>query len=693
MMEPSVVFRVRLLPRLAALCVLVVLAMLVVLAVPGASPMAGTPPVPPPNPFRADSVRSGELSNADVVAYRAAFAAGQRHFWETVPLLLAPVQDRRLVPVLDWLRIRNGRQDDPDAIRRFIAEQPDLPGHTRLAIRLEEAVLATEDAAAINAHFADRPALTRQGKLHLALTRKASDPTGAMKIARDLWRDADFDLADERRLLSGFRSGLTAEDHAVRLDRLLWSKHRAAATRLLPLVPDDLKRLARARLALMYRRPNVDSAIAAVPAHLQRDAGLLYDRTRWRRRAGRHEGAQEILLSGPDHGARPDLWWIERRIQIRQLLADDAYEKAWRVARDHGMERGAAFAQGEFEAGWIALRYLDRPRIALQHFETLFDNVAYPVSRARGAYWIARAHQALRDPNRAAEWFRRAASHTGTYYGQLGLLAIGGGRLELPTEPAISAADRAEFDQLSLVQITRLLVEVGQDHLARRFLTHMGQSAASAGRRLLIGDMAQRLERADLQVLAGKLAALDQVVLPSITWPLNAELSGDLQVGSALAHAIVRQESAFNPRAVSHAGARGLMQLMPGTARLVARETEAAYQPRRLTDDPAYNARLGSTYLAWQIRDFDGYLPMAIAAYNAGPHRVKRWIEAHGDPRNGTVDAVDWVERIPFSETRNYVQRVLEALQVYRVRMETDNDLRLARDLGIRSDGLRIVLR
>jgi len=182
-------------------------------------------------------------------------------------------------------------------------------------------------------------------------------------------------------------------------------------------------------------------------------------------------------------------------------------------------------------------------------------------------------------------------------------------------------------------------------------------------------------------------------VLPSITWPLNAELSGDLQVGSALAHAIVRQESAFNPRAVSHAGARGLMQLMPGTARLVARETEAAYQPRRLTDDPAYNARLGSTYLAWQIRDFDGYLPMAIAAYNAGPHRVKRWIEAHGDPRNGTVDAVDWVERIPFSETRNYVQRVLEALQVYRVRMETDNDLRLARDLGIRSDGLRIVLR
>lgn len=687
MMEPSVVFRVRLLPRVAALCVLAVL------VVPVASPMAGTPPVPTPNPFRVDTLRGGELSPADVLAYRTAFAAGQRHMWETVPLLLAPVQDRRLVPVLDWLRIRNGRQDDPDAIRQFIAAQPDLPGHTRLAIRLEEAVLATEDTAAIDAHFAARPALTRQGKLHLALTQKTSDPTAATKIARDLWRDANFDLADERRLLSGFRSVLTAEDHAVRLDRLLWSKHRAAATRMLPLVPEDLRRLARARLALMYRRPNVDSAIAAVPAYLQSDAGLLYDRTRWRRRAGRHDGAQDILLSGPDHGARPDLWWIERRIQIRELLADDAYEKAWRIARDHGMEHGAAFAQGEFEAGWIALRYLDRPRVALQHFETLFDNVAYPVSRARGAYWIARAHQALLDPARAADWFRRAATHAGTYYGQLGLLAIGGARLDLPNEPPISDAERAEFEQLPLVQITRLLVEVGQDHLARQFLTHMGQSAASTGRRQLIGDMAQRLERVDLQVLAGKLAALDQVVLPSITWPLNAELSGDLEVGPALAHAIARQESAFNPRAVSHAGARGLMQLMPGTARLVARETEAAYQPRRLTDDPAYNARLGSTYLAWQIRDFDGYLPMAIAAYNAGPHRVKRWIEAHGDPRNGSVDPVDWVERIPFSETRNYVQRVLESLQVYRVRMESGHDLRLARDLGIRADGLRIVLR
>lgn len=680
-------FRIRLLSRFVAFPVLAVL------TVPVVSVMAGAPPVPAPNPFRAEMARGGELSPGDIVAYRAAFAAGRRHFWETVPLLLAPVRDRRLVPVLDWLRIRNGRQDDPGVIRQFIADQPDLPGHTRLATRLEEAVLATGDQAAIDAHFGARPALTREGKLYLALARKASDPAGALATARDLWRDADLDLADERRLLAGFRSGLTAEDHAARLDRLLWSKHRAAATRVLPLVPDGLKRLARARLALMYRRPNVDSAIAAVPAQLQNDAGLLYDRTRWRRRAGRHEGAQEILLSAPDHGARPDLWWIERRIQIRQLLADGAFEKAWRIASEHGLERGAAFAQGEFEAGWIALRYLDRPGLALQHFETLFDNVAYPVSRARGAYWIARAHQALQDPNQAADWFRRAATHSGTYYGQLGLQAIGGARLDLPDEPLISDAARTAFDQLPLVQLTRLLVEVGEDHLARQFLTHMGQSAASTERRLLIGDMARRLERADLQVLAGKLAALDQVVLPSITWPLSPELSGDLEVGPALAHAIARQESAFNAAAISHAGARGLMQLMPGTARLVARETEAAYQPRRLIDDPAYNARLGSTYLAWQIRDFDGYLPMAIAAYNAGPHRVKRWIEAHGDPRSGAVDPVDWVERIPFSETRNYVQRVLEALQVYRVRMGGDHDLQLASDLGVRADGLRIVFR
>lgn len=686
-MEPSVVFRIRPRVRSAALT------LLAILAVSPAPLLAETPPVPQPNPFRHETAGQGELSAADLRAYRAAFAAGRRHFWDTVPLLLAPVRDRRLVPVLDWLRIRNGREDDPAVIRRFIADQPDLPGHTRLAIRLEEAVLATEDEAVIAAHFAERPALTREGRLHLALARRASDPAGALDIARDLWREADFDQVEERRLLSAFRKGLTVEDHAARLDRLLWTRHRAAVNRMLRLVPQDLKRLAEARLALIYRRPGVDGAVAAVPAHLQGDPGLLYERTRWRRRAGNHAGAQEILLSRPDQGARPDLWWVERRIQVRQLLADGAFEKAWRVAGEHGLERGAGFAQGEFEAGWIALRFLDRPQVALRHFETLFANVAYPVSRARGAYWIARAHQALQDTSQAADWFRRAAAHPGTYYGQLGQLAIGGDSLRLPQEPVVDAAARAGFDRLPLVQITRLLLEVGEDGIARQFVTHLGQAATSTERRMLVGDLAWRLERADLQVLAGKLAMLDQVMLPSITWPLHGGLTEGLEVGSELAHAIARQESAFDPEAVSHAGARGLMQLMPATARLVARETEVAYQPRRLTDDPAYNARLGSTYLAWQIRDFDGYLPMAIAAYNAGPHRVKRWIEVHGDPRDGSVDPIDWVERIPFSETRNYVQRVLEALQIYRARMGQGHELRLASDLGVRGDGLRIVLR
>lgn len=652
----------------------------------GTAPATGeTPPLPTPNPFRVDVRATGDLSTTDLRAYRAAFTAGTRHAWDSVPLLLGPVKDRRLVPVLDWLRIRNGRQDDPAVIAGFIAANPEMPDQARLANRWEEAVLATEDSDRIAAHFAVSPARTRAGKLHQALALRTVEPDTAIATARALWQDRNLKQPEEAAILAAFRDRLTVADHAARADLLLWSERRTAAGRMRALLPDDLRRLTNARLSLMARRAGVDGAVAAVPPHLVNDPGLQYERTRWRRRAGQHAGAQEILLGNPDMGGRADLWWVERRIQIRQLIAEGRFDAAWRVARGHGLLRGAAFAQGEFEAGWLALNYLNRPDVALSHFETLYANVAYPVSRARGAYWVGRAHGDLGNTAQAANWYRRAAVHPTTYYGQMAMLAIGKGQLDLPAEPEVDPVARARFDAQPMVQFVGLLLEVGQYRLARQFLTHLGQrpgtAAASTEDRLLLGDLARRLDRADLQVLAGKMAARDQIVLPSISWPLMPELQADLAVESALAHAISRQESAFIPTAISRAGALGLMQLMPGTARQVARETVTAYQPRRLTDDPSYNARLGSTYLAWQIQEFDGYLPMAIAAYNAGPHRVRRWLVDHGDPRLGEVDPVDWVERIPFSETRNYVQRVLEALQVYRVRNGEGSDLALARDL------------
>ncbi|MDF1719676.1 MAG: lytic transglycosylase domain-containing protein [Minwuia sp.] len=642
---------------------------------------AEVPPVPAANPFRAQLQATGELSAADLGIYRAAFATGHRHAWDPVPLMLGPLQDRRLVPVLEWLKIRNGREEDPDAIARFIAAQPALPRQARLAARREEAVLATEDPTRIAAHFATRPALTRAGKLHQALAKRDSDPEGARAIVRDLWQDRDLKQSEEIAVLAAFGDWLTVDDHSARMDLLLWSERRTAAGRMRALLPTNLRLLANARLSLMARRPGVDDAVAAVPPHLVNDPGLLFERTRWRRRAGQHEGAQEILLGNPDMGSRPDLWWVERRIQIRQLIAEGRFDAAWRLARGHGLKRGAAFAQAEFEAGWLALSYLNRPEVALAHFETLYANVAFPVSRARGAYWIARAHRALGNDAQAGNWFRRATMHPTTYYGQMGMLAVGDSRLSLPEAPPVDPSARARFDAEPTVQLVRLLVEVGQNGLARQFLAHLGRGEISTQRRVLLGDLAHRLDRADLQVLAGKMAARDQIILPTIAWPSMVELQTVGAIEPALAHAIARQESAFNPTAISRVGARGLMQLMPATARQVAEEIVVAYQPRRLTDDPRYNALLGSTYLAWQIQEFDGYLPMAIAAYNAGPHRVRRWIVAHGDPRNGEVDPVDWMERIPFSETRNYVQRVLEALQIYRLLNEGGSTLALARDL------------
>jgi len=440
-----------------------------------ASVAADRPPLPNPNPFRGELRATGELSAADLRAYRAAFAAGARHAWEGVPLLLGPVQDRRLVPVLDWLRIRNGQEDDPAAIAGFIAAHPEMPDQNRLAARLEEAVLATEDASAIAGHFAGRSARTRAGRLHQALARRDREPDAALALARRLWRDRNLKQTEEAAILAAFGDRLTVDDHAERAALLLWSERRTAAGRMRSLLPDDLRRLTNARLSLMARRPGVDTAVAAVPPHLINDPGLQFERTRWRRRAGQHAGAQEILLADPDMGSRPDLWWVERRIQIRQLIAEGRFDAAWRVARAHGLERGAAFAQGEFEAGWLALNYLDRPDVALDHFETLYANVAYPVSRARGAYWIGRAHRSMGNRAQAANWFRRAAIHPTTYYGQMGMLAIGDDQLSLPVEPVIDPAARAGFDARPMVQLVRLLLEVDQPRLARPFLVHLGQ--------------------------------------------------------------------------------------------------------------------------------------------------------------------------------------------------------------------------
>lgn len=664
----------------------VVTLMLPVLAGPA---LANNPPKPPETDPSRDLTEDGvALSRDDIRIWRQAFALANRGLHSAAALSTAVATDRELAPVLAWMRLRDRKVFAAEAdYDRFLKDHADFPSLSTVRSRREAALIEDADAATLRRVFATSAPLTANGAARWAIQLQADGRAAdALALARETWRNRDPDDDDEKALFDAFSTDLSAEDHQARLNRLLLAGKAEAVRRMKPRVSAGLWKLADARRRLSGRLAGVDAAVKAVPAAFQNDPGLIFERIRYRRRSGQNEGAQDLLLAtGVLDGASRNVW-IERRIQIRNLIKIGEYQKAYRIARDHGMSSGAAFAQGEFEAGWLALRFLNKPNEALAHFQTLFNNVSFPVSRSRGAYWTARAYAQLGDDKATRTWFAEAAGHQFTYYGQLAGHELGQSQLALPTPPNPPAATLNQFNQSDLALLPARLVDIGYHRLARLFLSHLTKTSERPDIFLLSSELARETESPALMLTAGKLAALQRVTIADTAYPLATEPGGQQSVASALAHAITRQESAFDQYAVSHAGARGLMQLMPATAQRVAVSEGVAYSRSRLTQDPAYNTRLGGAYLADQIARFDGYLPMAAGAYNAGPHRIDRWLVDYGDPRIGQVDPVDWIELIPFSETRNYVQRVTEALQVYRVRLSGKDrgPSRLARDIGLR---------
>lgn len=650
--------------------------------------VSATPPPPPASgPVRQGGSGGNVLSDADRVIWEQAFSLADRGLHSAASLASKAARDGRLATVLEWMRLRDSGVKAPkDDYDRFLKDHADFPSLSLIAYRREQALLDGADAAELRRLFTKVAPVTPDGRaqwaLQLADDGKRSE---ALALARRVWREDDPDRKLEDDLYRSFRRDLDADDHWRRLDRLLWDYQSSAASRMKGRVSADVWRLANARLRLRGRSAGVDQAVAAVPARLQSDPGLIYERVRFRRKTGQDSGAQDLLLASGVLGGETDRIWIERRIQFRNLVKEAAWDKAYRMARDHGVPSGAAFAQAEFEAGWIALRFLGKPRQALKHFQTLFDNVSYPVSRSRGAYWSARAYLALGDAKSAEAWFAEAAGHPFTYYGQLAAHELGSSQLTLRTPPSVAGNGQQSFNAEKLPAIIIRLHEIGENRLAKHFLAHLVKTSSRPDIHVLTAGLVDNLDSPAVTLTAGKLAALDRVVIPQAAYPVVAAPGRQGHIPAELAHAITRQESAFDQYAISHAGARGLMQLMPATAKRVAQSHNIAYSRTRLTQDPAYNTRLGGAYLADQIQRFSGYLPMAAAAYNAGPHRVDRWLGDYGDPRAGAGDPVDWIETIPFSETRNYVQRVMEALQVYRVRLsgQENGRLTLAADIGL----------
>ncbi len=653
------------------------------LALSTACSSAASDAPPPPVPSVAHNERkvaNGILDETQWRAFRAALDAAARGKWKQAAQGAKQAGRPLASAVIEWHRLRSLDADISFAeIESFLEAHPDWPGSATLVRRAEELMPETYPDPAARAWFARFPPLTGPGKQRLAEASVADGEADAgRRLLREAWIEGDFPEDLERRFLKRHRRALGAEDHNRRLDRLLWDERRSAARRLLRHTGKAEQRLAEARLRLMGRRRGVDWAIRQVPHELRSHPGLVFERVRWRRLKGKDAGARALLLDPPAELGRPGKWWFEQSYQIREAIKRGLFDEAYTIASRHGQTAGGLFSEAEWLAGWLALRFLNRPEAAAKHFQAMYERVRFPISRARAAYWSGRAAKASGNTNLAAEWFRRAAGHPTTFYGQLAAKVLSVDSRLPDAAPAVAPEERESFEARTLVQAVRILGEAGDFETMRTFATHLSRRARTPGEHLLVSRLGLAYGAPHISVGAAKRAWRNGVRLVAEAYPL-AFGSDDLdRVSGApdlpLLLGLARQESELDPQAVSRSGAMGLMQLMPATARQVSRELGMAYSRSRLREDPAYNIALGSTYLAELLETFGGDRTLALAAYNAGPNRVGEWLRTYGDPRSGKVDPIDWIELVPFAETRNYIQRVLESTVVYRYRLKGATD-------------------
>ena len=637
-----------------------------------------------------DRVAPAVQLSPDLAAVRAGIELTRKGDGPGADAIRAGLTDRGSRALLDWIAIRGGSPIGFERIVDFMRDSADWPTGLTVRRRAEEALLTgRKPTAVVRAFFATQRPVSAAGKLALALAFKAEGlDRDAADLVRDAWREDNFGPDFEGKILDAFPDILTPADHRFRMERALFKENWGGAQRAAGRLDKDYAALVKARNAVARKAGNAAKMLDAVPPALRSDTSYIYSRVQHLRRAGKSGEAAKLLAGlsrDPEILVDGDEWWDERRAVARELLDDGDPKAAYEVARAHAAEANAQRIEAEFHAGWIALRFLHDARLAASHFADAAAIAETPISVARAAYWQGRAAETLGDSNGAERHLRRAAEIPITYYGQLARSKLGEVNLPLRAVTDDLAAAREAFERSTPGQALKLLSEAGAKDLAMALATDLAKNLPDAGQLDALAHAVAETRDARALLTVGKAAVQRGFPLDSHAYPVfgipTFEAVG-AKVEKAMVYAIARQESSFDPRAQSSAGARGLMQLMPATAKRTAQRFGLDFDLDRLVDDPAYNARIGSAHLGELMEDWKGSLILSFASYNAGGGNVKKWIDAYGDPRSTEVDLVDWIERIPFHETRNYVQRVTENLQVYRRRLSersallTESDLR-----------------
>jgi soluble lytic murein transglycosylase len=580
-------------------------------------------------------------------------------------------------------------------IESFWMANADWPAQEELRAKVENSLLFNGAVEETKAFFSTSAPMTAAGNVALASALlKDGDDAAAKPLIASAWRDNQLSATIEKKILDRFGKFLTVEDHRARIDRLFYRDDKEVADavqRIAKLLPPDEQQKVNARLAVVKRAENAGTLLDALPENaMAGDVGLLFNRIQWLRRNDREEEAWRLLLSAPSEADKLlnlESWWIERRLNCRAALNAGQSRIAYEIASGHGPVSGETYVEAEVLAGWIALRFLNEPHTALGHFLAARIKAKSSKVLALTEYWLGRTQAALGNSAAAANHFRLATRYPQYFYGQLArqALDVRPGDLTLPTE-APTPTDIQGFLANDAVRAIAVARAADMDEVTPQFFLALARHLTSPGEIVLLAELAKAMGRPQLALTVAKIAFNRDLPVGDYAFPLGVlpEFQSLLHqhIDPALVHALSRQESEFNAEAKSSVGATGLMQLMPSTAKLVANQYDVTYEAAQLST-PVYNIQLGEAFLGDLIHSYSGSYILALAAYNAGGGRVQEWMKQFGNPRKPNVDPIDWIERIPFTETRNYVKKVMESLQLYRSRLGGSNAaLQLVQDLN-----------
>ena len=616
----------------------------------------------------------------DFAIAKKAISEMQKSKWTSSLKIAKKAKDKSIYNFIKWsYLLTSGNQASFYDYKIFIDKNAKYPRISRLRYLAEHKLSTAKiSPSKIINWFAGKDPLSGYGQIILgeSFILKGEISKGT-KLIKEGWITADLSKNELKFFRKKFKKYLNAKDYVKRADYLAWNNKYWGLRRLTRYLPKDYELLYTARHILMSKGYGVDQAIKNVPKKFKNDAGLNYDRLKWRRKKGRVDSSAEILLkirNDKEYLIMPEKWWKEREIISRALIYKKKYETAYKISSNHGMTKGPDFAEAEWMSGWIALSFLNDPLIAKDHFHNFYNNVGYPISTSRGAFWLGKTYEKLGDKEQSRKWYQEASKYLTTYYGQLAFLKLNpNSKFELNKDKKVDKKYRYIFFNKELVKITYLLDELKKDKYTKFILRHLANDNIKRGSEILAAELATNIERYDFAIQVSKLASYQKRFHNKFNYPIIStpkSINGRKIPESAFILSIIRQESEFDLSANSHAGAKGLMQLMPYTAKLVSKQAKLPYSKSRLTKDPEYNINLGSHYIAGLILQYDGAYPFAVAAYNAGPNRVKYWKRINKNPQKKQIDYIDWIELIKFRETRNYVQRVLENYNVYRYILE-----------------------